>query len=134
VVLEPTSLAYMEYVIGDSYGELNSIIKGVEKRKDDPVALAQYIAYLKKCVLPVVGVDDELQRVKRELRKGDALCFFKYRQGVINGERGLYGDYGILILRGGDIIYRSAWGSRVTQNHGHTNEPAADMTFDGVGN
>jgi hypothetical protein len=125
IVLAPTSVAYIEYEEEDHYGGLDAIVKGVEKRKDDPVALAKYLKYL-KCISVNPCVEPEWQSLRNRLRDGDKMYFFKYK-------RGAYDDYGLVVLRDGNVIYRSPWGTAIIQDSGGTNQPPANMTLDELG-
>jgi hypothetical protein len=120
----------MEYEMEERYREVDAIITGIDKRKDDPIAMAKHMEYLKRCVRRDPRLDLEWQRFKNRLRQDDAIYFFKYRHGQAGGERGLYDDFGILVLRDGDVIYRSRWGWGILQDSGGTNEPPESMTLD----
>jgi len=102
-MLEPTSVAYIEYAMEDQYDTVDAIITGVERRKDDPAALAEYLQYLKRCVRVDPRIDPQWKEVKRRLRESDRLYFFKYKSED-------YSDFGLLVLRNGNIVYRSPWG------------------------
>jgi hypothetical protein len=106
-VLEPVSVSYMERMAEQQYDTVDAFISGVRKRMDDPEKLAYYL----DCITQMNACNDirknpQWRHFTERLRAGDSVCYFEYQNGD-------YGDFGLLALRKGKIVYRSKWGWQI---------------------
>ncbi|MBQ7252020.1 MAG: hypothetical protein IJS32_05395 [Kiritimatiellae bacterium] len=106
-VLEPVSVSFMERMAEQQYDTVDAFISGVGKRMDEPEKLACYldcIAQMNEC--NDIRKNPQWRHFKERLRAGDSVCYFDYQNGD-------YGDFGLLVLRNGKIVYRSKWGAQI---------------------
>ena len=121
-LLAPVSCEYIQRIDRDHSDTVFAIIQNVEKRKDDPEALADYLARLKKVSSCAdVYESPEWQYLTNGIRQADSMYFFEYSSGS-------YSDFGVLVLRQGDVVFRWPWGWNMNQPQGSTNEPPKGTT------
>ena len=104
--VEPFSAEFLAFIASEHKGTVDSIIAGVERRKNSPEALARYLEKL-KCIDWASEFDWIDERAAEELKKGGQAYFFKYRKHT--GEE-TYTDFGVLIVRNQRIVYRAKGG------------------------
>lgn len=121
-LLAPVSCEYIQRIDRSHSDAVYAIIQNVEKRMDEPEALADYLARLKK-VISCAGVYEspEWQYLTNGIRQADSMYFFEYSSGP-------YSDFGLLVLRQGDVVFRWPWGWNMNQSQGGTNAPPKGTT------
>jgi len=125
LVLAPVSVEYIEHIRLDEQVFMDGVIKNLEKAKSDPANIDRYLDYLKRL--------RDARRTKRadwisltnRIKSTDSIYYFEYEAYVVS-ER--YGDYGLLILRNGDVVYRSPFGQSFSG--GLTEEDVSQTTLD----
>jgi len=127
-LLSPTSPEHIAYLDSQHRDSMSAVISNLERRKDDPVKIEEYIGYLKRMYACTdFRSQPEWTSLTNRLQKGDSLYFFKYKQR--EGEAN-YSDYGLLVLRDGNIVYRSREGWGISQPEGQTNAPPQGLEID----
>lgn len=126
--LAPTSPEYIAYIDDQHRDTMSAVISNLEKKKDDPAKLEEYISYLKR----VHSASDfrsypEWSSLTNRLQKGDSLYLFDYSCRV--GEA-WYSDNGLLVLRDGNVAYRTPDNWSISQKTGGTNEPPKETKID----
>jgi len=95
---------FAEWIESQYLVAINGIIRGVQKRKDNPEELDSYLKRV-QCKIDKSRITSfpEWKRIKELCQKDGMLVYFDYRTrkyGVA------YSDSGFLILKDGEIIYR----------------------------
>lgn len=127
-LLAPTSPEFIAYLDGQHRDTISAVISNLEKRKEDPAKLEEYIAYLQRVH---AGTDfrsqPEWSSLTNRLQKGDSLYFFEYKRREGDAR---YSDFGLLVLRDGSVVYRSREGWSMHEDQGRTNAPPDGMEID----
>jgi hypothetical protein len=106
-LLAPVSVEYIEYIRPDEQVPIDGVIHNLERVKTNSAHLDRYLQYL-TCVQAAVETDRaQWLSLTNRIRKTDSMYFFKYKKPVGDA---YYDDFGMLVLRDGDIVYRSRWG------------------------
>ena len=108
VVLGQTSKEYIDLVAAEHEWIIQEVLKTWERFKDDPEHLKHWLDEYKafdwrEAFSESVGGGEHLDR----MNEGDRLYYFKYEY---IDSRFAYNDYGFLILRNGDIVFRKRFG------------------------
>ena len=100
-MMAPISVEYIEYIAKSHHGSVDAILTGVEKRRNDPKELSYFLEHAKKMNDQALITNiPEWISLRDRLEENDAIYLFKYR---IEG----YEDFGILVIRDGEIVYRN---------------------------
>ena len=127
-VLAITSPEFINYEETEQHERMASVIKTLERYRNDPAKLDKYIDALKR-LQNNLGLSDTPSwcALTNRLRKGDSLYYFEYKAPIRNGA---YSDFGYLVLRDGVMVYRSPIGWGFIDTEGETNHPPREMETD----
>lgn len=123
-LLASTSPEFIAYVDELHRDTMSAVIANLERKKNEPAKLVEYIAYLKRVQ---EGLDfrskPEWVSITNRIRENDSLYLYDYKQ--LDGDAN-YSDNGLLILRDGDVVYRRPLG----WSKSGTNELPTGKTID----
>ena len=98
---EPLPIDFMAQACVADRQFLQAIVRMIEKTKDDPEALVKALDRIRYVTENEwVNWDD----IKNRMKEGDKLFYFTFKQNN-------YDDYGVLVLRDKDIVFRQTLGS-----------------------
>jgi hypothetical protein len=107
LVLAPVSVEYIEHIRPDEQLHLDGVIKNIEKAKGDPTHIDRYLDHLQRLRDGRKTERADWVSLTNRIKSTDSMYYFEYKIRIV-GER--YDDHGLLILRNGEIIYRSIFG------------------------
>ena len=100
-LMEPLPIDFMAEAGAADRQFMQAIVRMVDKAKDDPEALAKALDRIRYMTeIEWVNWSD----LKNRMKKGDKLFYFTFKQNN-------YDDYGVLVLRDKDIVFRHTLGS-----------------------
>jgi hypothetical protein len=104
-ILAAISVEAMEYFLAEQYAAVATFLDGIEERLDDPEELQRYLLAIREInERSRLDMDPEWTDFVGRLRPGDELYLFEYR-------RQYYNDFGLLVIRDGEIVFRTVWES-----------------------
>ena len=135
--LEPASLRLAEYACLQEKYTIQGIIQGIQRRTGNTKAMDKYVNFLKHCVIHSTLCEiNDWQNMKRKLRKCDRVYYFEYERRIYGGT---YSDFGILVIREGNVVFRLPFETSFSSdNISGTEIPGEDdfhkqMRFDRLG-
>lgn len=109
-VLEPASLSSLIHMESSYLGAMKGLIAGVEKRKDNPKELENYLRCVKQKVTACENLCGEYEAMKKRLENdGGALYYYESRRVERTTDKtSIVESSGFIIIKDGRIIYRSS--------------------------
>lgn len=106
LVLAPVSAEYIEYIRPDEQVLRSAVIVNLERAKRDPARIDRWLEYLTRVEARAQKDRAQWISVTNRIRKTDSMYFFEYHTRIGDAS---YGDCGLLVLRDGNIVYRSTF-------------------------
>ncbi len=108
-ILAPVSVEVMEYFMGVQHDTVDAIVRGIEERLDEPEALREYLRDTREINERTrLASDPDWMEFTERLRPNDRLYLFEFRERY-------YQDFGLIVLRDGEIVFRTVWESAAPQ-------------------
>jgi hypothetical protein len=121
-VLAPTSLAYILQAEETQYYFVEGLINGMRVRSEQSEETAQFLDRFQKINQDALHENREyVERLGRRIKETDRIFYFKYK-------RNYYRDFGLLVIRDGNIIFRDRSGYSVMPGTDLPEE--AEVNFD----
>ncbi len=104
-ILAAVSVEAMEYFHAEQYSAVATFLEGIEERLDDPEELERYLLAVREInERSRLDMDPEWTDFVARLRPDDELYLYEYR-------RRYYNDFGLMVIRDGEIVFRTVWES-----------------------
>ncbi len=116
------SVEAMEYFMAVQHDLVAGVLDGIEDRLDEPEELRRYLRDVREINEETrLDRDDEWASFVSRLQEDDALYLFEFREDY-------YQDFGILVERNGEIVFRTIWESVAPE--GFEPESIGETEFD----
>lgn len=104
-ILAPVSVESMEYFMRAQYDTVDAFLDGFAERIHEPVELQRYLRDLREINESTrLDRDPEWAEFVERVRSGDELYLFEFHRPYRH-------EFGLLVLRDGEIVFRTVWES-----------------------